>query len=173
MSGTLSLYGFTVPVLIRGLRSLSAIIDKAKIYAAENKIEETVLTGARLFPNMFAFSRQVQIACDMSKGCGSRLSGLDMPSFADTETTFDELKERIAKTIDYLESLPADPINAAGDKVITFKAGPSELTFNGADYVTEWVYPNFYFHCTTAYNLLRHNGLAIGKPDFLGLKPQG
>ena len=173
MSDNLNLYSITIPVLAHNLQNLSAIIDKAQAYASESKIDETVLTSARLFPNMFDFSRQVQIACDMSKGCGARLAGVENPSFEDNETTFDELKQRIAKTVAFLKSLPEDAVNAALGKEIKFKAGPSELSFNGLDYVREWVYPNFYFHYTTAYNLLRHNGLAIGKPDFLGLKPQG
>jgi hypothetical protein len=169
MSESLSLYQFSVPVLVHSLKALSAIVDKAQAYAGDSNVDETVLTSARLFPNMFPFSRQIQIACDVSKACGARLAGVENPSMVDTETTFDELKGRIAKTVAFLEGLDKEAIDGAGDKEISFKAGPHELTFSGQAYVREWVYPNFYFHVTTAYNLLRHNGLSIGKPDFLGM----
>ena len=169
---SLSMYPFSIPVLTSSLVSLSAILKKAQSYADENKIDETVLTSGRLYPDMFPLSRQVQIVCDMSKGCGSRLAGVDNPSFEDTETSFDELLERVQKTIDFLESLSESDINASGSKEIKFKAGPAELEFIGENYLREWVYPNFYFHLTTAYNILRHNGLAIGKLDYLGIEPQ-
>jgi hypothetical protein len=169
---SLSLYAFSIPLLTTSLGSLSAILKKAQSYAQENKIEETVLTSGRLYPDMFPLSRQVQIACDMSKGCGARLAGVENPGFADTETSFDELLERVKKTIDFLESLSESEINASANKAVKFKAGPAELEFVGENYVREWVYPNFYFHLTTAYNILRHNGLAIGKLDYLGIEPQ-
>ena len=161
-----------IPVLTSGLVSLSAILKKAQTYAQENKIEETVLTSGRLYPDMFPLSRQVQITCDMSKGCGARLAGVDNPGFEDTETSFDELLERVQKTIDFLDSLSESDINASANKEIKFKAGPAELEFIGENYVRDWVYPNFYFHLTTTYNILRHNGLAIGKLDYLGIEPQ-
>ena len=169
---SLSMHAFSIPVLSHTLGSLATILKKAQQYAQEKNIDETVLTSGRLFPDMFTLSKQVQIACDLSKGCGARLAGVDNPSFEDTETSFDELIERVQKTIDYINSLSESDINDSGNREIKFKAGPAELAFKGENYLREWVYPNFYFHVATAYNILRHNGLAIGKLDYLGIEPK-
>jgi hypothetical protein len=164
---SLSMYSSSVPVFKHFLTSLSNILKKGAEYAAEKKIDEKVLTQARLFPDMFALARQVQIASDVAKGCGARLAGVEVPSFPDTETTFEELQERITKTIAFLDSLPEEAINGTEQKQITLKAGPRELEFVGDFFLRQWALPNLFFHVTTAYNILRHNGVPVGKLDFL------
>jgi hypothetical protein len=165
---SLSMYSSSVPVLVKFLSNLSAILKKGAEYAAEKKVDEKVLTGARLFPDMFPLSRQVQIACDVAKGCGARLSGVEVPKYEDTEQTFAELLERIGKTVKFLESLPQAGFEGSETRQITLKAGPRELEFVGDFFLRNWALPNVYFHITTAYNILRHNGVAVGKMDFLG-----
>jgi hypothetical protein len=165
---SLSMYSSSVPILTRYLNNLSAILKKGAEYAAEKKIDEKVLTGARLFPDMFPLSRQVQIACDVAKGCGARLSGVEVPKYEDNEQTFAELQERIAMTVKFLESLPQAGFEGSETRQITLKAGPRELEFIGDFFLRNWALPNVYFHITTAYNILRHNGVAVGKMDFLG-----
>lgn len=164
----MSLYTASIPVAIRALGNLSALLQKGAAFCEEKNIDGLVLTSARLAPDMYPLSRQVQIACDVSKGCGARLSGTESPKHEDTETTFEELQARIAKTIAYLETLAAGSIDGNEDKEIRFNAGPYELEFTGESYLNTFVLPNLYFHVTTAYNILRHNGVAIGKMDFLG-----
>jgi len=165
---SLSLYDSSVPLLVHALKSLSTILDKAEKHCADRKLDEKALTAFRLYPDMFPFTRQVQIACDTAKGCGARLAGVEVPSHEDVETTFAELRTRIAKTIDFLEGLQAEQIDGGEDRQIRIKAGPRELEFIARDYLRTWVYPNFYFHLTTAYNILRHNGVELGKRDYLG-----
>ena len=163
-----SIYDASIPGFVRTLGNLSAILDKAVEYAAARKIDESVLVNARLAPDMLPLARQIQIATDGVKGCAARLSGIDVPSYADTETTIAELQARIAKTVDFLKSVDASRIAGSEDKTITLKAGGKELSFSGRDYVAQFVVPNFYFHVSIAYALLRHNGLEIGKMDYLG-----
>ncbi len=165
---TLSMYDASVPAFIRGLKNLDAIIDKAVAWADAKKIEPSVLINFRLAPDMSPFARQIQIATDGVKGGAARLAEVDIPSFPDTETTFPELKERIAKTIAFLEGLQADTFAGAEDRTVTLKIGPNDMTFSATQYLFGFVIPNFYFHLTTAYAILRHNGLEIGKRDFLG-----
>ena len=110
----------------------------------------------------------MQIACDVSKGAAARLSGIEAPSHEDTETTFEQLQERIKKTIEFLNSVPEDKINGTEEKAIQLKAGPYEIDFTGASYLSKWALPNIYFHVTTAYNILRHNGVELGKLDYIG-----
>lgn len=165
---SLTMYSSSIPVFVRSLRNLSAILQKAADYSAEKKIEEAVLVSARLYPNMFALARQVQIACDVVKGAGARLSGVEAPKYEDNEATFDELQTRIKNTITFLQSLPEAKINGTEEKQIVMQAGPNEYKFKGLDYLNTWALPNLYFHVTTTYNILRHNGLDIGKMDFLG-----
>src|ERR1700733_690458 len=143
---TLSMYQASIPVFVRGLNNLSAILTKAAAYAEAKKIEPSVLINARLAPDMFPLSRQVQIATDGVKGCAARLAGIEVPSFPDTETTFDELQARIAKTIAFLQSVKAAQIDGSEDRAITLKAGPRELNFKGQAYLLSFVIPNFYFH---------------------------
>lgn len=165
---SLSMYEFSIPVFVRSLNNLSAILDKAAAYAAAREIDESVLVTDRLYPNMFPLSRQIQIACDVVKGAGARLSGVEAPKYADDEATFDELQTRIRNTVAFLESLPAEKINGTESKEVILQAGDTELKFTGSDYLKLWALPNLYFHVTTTYNILRHNGLDIGKMDFLG-----
>lgn len=165
---SLSMYSSSVPVLLHFLKNLSAILKKGADYAVEKKIDEKVLTGARLYPDMFPLTRQVQIACDVAKGCGARLAGMDVPKYEDNETTFAELQARVEKTMEFLKSLPAEKIDGTEKKQVKITAGPRELEFVGDFFLRNWALPNVYFHITTAYNILRHNGVAVGKMDFLG-----
>ncbi len=165
---SLSMYSSSIPVCIRYLRNLSALLTKAQAYAVLKKVDEKVLTSARLFPDMLPLSRQIQIASDVSKAAAARLGGIEMPKFEDTETTFAELQERIAKTIAFLETVQAAQIDGTEEKEITIQAGPRELKFKGQDYLFSWALPNLFFHVTTAYNIMRHNGVEIGKADYLG-----
>lgn len=156
-----------VPMFARTLRALSNVLAKAEAHCAERKIDPAVLIAARLFPDMLPLSRQVMIASDHAKGMAARLTGTENPRFEDTETTFPELRARIARTLDFLATIPAAGFADADGRAIHLKAGPRELDFTGADYLTGWAIPNFYFHVTTAYNILRHNGVPLGKTDFL------
>ncbi|KAF1051769.1 MAG: hypothetical protein GAK43_02260 [Stenotrophomonas maltophilia] len=165
---SLSIYQSSVPVFIRMLNNLSAILDKAVAHAQAKAIEPSVLLNARLAPDMFPLVRQVQIATDSAKGAGARLAGVEVPSFADEETTFDELKARIARTVTFLESLDAAAFEGAESRTIELKLRNREVSFSGADFLLGFVNPNFYFHLTTTYALLRHNGVELGKMDFLG-----
>tara|TARA_B110000305_G_C19178600_1_gene510849 strand:+ start:106 stop:600 length:495 start_codon:yes stop_codon:yes gene_type:complete len=162
------MYTSSVPVVTHFLKNLSAILEKGEDFCKEKEIDQAVIVNSRLAPDMFTLARQVQIACDVAKGCGARLSGTESPKHEDTEATFAELQARIQKTIEFLESVPADSIDGSEDKEIKFKAGPYELEFTGQSYLNTFALPNLYFHITTAYNILRHNGVAVGKMDFLG-----
>lgn len=165
---TFSMYSASVPVFKQILTSLSALIDKAEAHATEKKIEPAALLQARLFPDMFPFARQVQIATDFAKGASARLAGVDVPRYDDTETTFAELQARIAKTLDFIGSLPQDAIEASAQRDITTSSGPNAKQFKGQVYLVHYALPHFYFHATTAYDILRHNGVEIGKKDFVG-----
>lgn len=165
---TISMYQASVPVFQRLLTALDAILDKAVANAAERKIAPAVLVAARLAPDMYPLSRQVQIATDHAKGCPARLAGVAVPSFEDTEKTFPELKARIAKTLDFIGGLKAEQIDGSETRDITLKLGPRELHFKGQEYLLSVAQPNFYFHVTMAFAILRHNGVPIGKLDFLG-----
>ena len=164
----LSMYQASVPVFQRTLTALDAILDKAAAYAEARKIEPAALLGARLYPDMFPLTRQVQFSSDHAKGCPARLAGIAVPSFEDTEKTFPELKARIAKTLDFIGGLKPEQIDGSEGRDISLKAGPRELSFKGQDYLLFFALPNFYFHVTTAFAILRHNGVPIGKLDFLG-----
>jgi hypothetical protein len=164
---TITMYQASIPAFQRALAALDAILDKAAAYAEERKIDPAVLTSARLAPDMHPLNRQVQLLSDTAKGACARLAGLPVPSFADTEMTFPELKERIARTLDFIASVTPDQIDGSEAREITLKAGARELSFVGQDYLVFFALPNFYFHVTTAYAILRHNGVPIGKRDFL------
>ena len=165
---SLSMYQASIPVFTRMLGNLSAILDKAVAFAEAKKIEPEVLLNARLAPDMFPLVRQVQIATDSVKGCAARLAGVDIPSFPDTESSFAELQERLKKTQAFLNSCSAAQIDGSESKSIVLNFPGQELKFSGQDYLVNFVLPNFYFHLTTAYAILRHNGLEVGKMDFLG-----
>ena len=162
----------SIPVFEIGLNALSVILDKAEAHAEAKKIDPTVLLNARLFPDMFPLTRQVQIACDQAKNGAARLAGLEPPKHEDNEKTFAELKARIAKALAYVKTLDAKAIDAAADRQVTFPLGPNNKGhMKGADFLNHFVLPNFYFHLTTAYDILRHCGLEVGKRDFLGAIP--
>jgi uncharacterized protein len=163
------MYEASIEVLVHGLGTLSAILDKVAAHAEAKKIDPAIFVNARLAPDMFALARQVQIVSDTAKGCGGRLAGIDIPSFADTETSFPELKARIAKTVDFLSGIPAAKLDGSEDRTITIKLGGQERKFSGRAYLLTFALPNFYFHITAAYAILRHNGVAVGKMDYLGL----
>ncbi len=167
-SMSLSMHQTLVPPFVRQMKALIAVLAKAEAMAVAKKIDPSILINARLAPDMHPLSRQIQIATDGAKGCAARLSGGEPPSFPDTETTFSELTERLTKTIDYLESIPASDIDGSEERTITLKIGGGEMSFPGAVYLLNFVVPNFYFHATTTYAILRHNGVEIGKRDFLG-----
>ena len=163
-----SIYDAAMPPMIHMLENLSRILDKTVAQAETDNISLDALLEARLAPDMFAFPRQIQIATDAAKGCAARLAGKEPPSFPDEEKTFPELKHRIAKTIAFLKSIHADQCSGAEDREIVIKTPNRDLRFSGRDYVNNFALPNFYFHVTTAYGLLRMKGIAIGKMDFLG-----
>ncbi len=162
------MYAASVPLCMRALTNLSHILDKGAAHADARKIDPSVLIDARLFPDMFPLSRQVQIAADIAKGCASRLAGLEPPKYEDNEKTFDDLKARIEKTVNHLKSFTPAQIDGSEERAISFTVGGRPLTFKGLQYLHSFVLPNVYFHVTTTYNILRHNGVELGKADFLG-----
>jgi len=162
------MYALSVPVFVRMLRNLEGVLDKGAEHAVARKIDPAVLVGARLFPDMFPLAAQVRIASDFAKGAVARLSGNEPPKFEDGEATFDDLKARIAKTIAYVESFKPDQFDGAETRTVTMKMRGEDKTFDGVTYLANIVLPNFYFHVTTAYDILRHNGVELGKRDFIG-----
>ncbi|MGQ0698237.1 MAG: DUF1993 domain-containing protein [Panacagrimonas sp.] len=165
---SLSMYQQSVPAIVRALSNLRAILAKGAAHCEARKIDPLVLPAFRLYPDMLPLTKQVQIACDMSKGCIARLSGLTAPSFEDTEQTLADLDARIEKTLAFVRSATAAQIDGTEAKPIQLKTPRGELNFEGQAYLQFFVTPNLYFHCATAYNILRHNGVEIGKSDFLG-----
>jgi hypothetical protein len=164
----ISMYQASAPRFVNSLKNLSVILDKAQAHADAKKIDPTVLTSDRLYPDMFTLARQVQVACDTAKGAVARLAGIDIPKHEDTEQTFADLKARIAKTIEFIGTVKPAQIDGAEDKEIVLKLRGGEVKFRGMQYLLGFAHPNFYFHVTTAYNILRHNGVEIGKPDYIG-----
>jgi len=165
---SISMYLASIPPILRALTNLRAILEKAAAHAEARKIEPSVLINARLYPDMFPLSRQVQIATDNAKGAASRLAGTEPPKYEDNESTFPELVARIDKTVALLETFKPGQIDGSEDKTITLPMHDRTLTFKGMPYLLDYVLPNIYFHVTTAYDILRHNGVEIGKKDFLG-----
>lgn len=162
------MYEASAPRLVSMLRSLDAILEKAHAHALAKKIDPAILLSTRLFPDMFSLLRQVQITTDHAKGAVARLAGVDVPKYDDNEQSFDDLRTRIAKTIAYVNSFTPEQINGSEDREISLKIGGHELNFRGMDYLIGFALPNFYFHLVTAYNILRHNGVEIGKRDYMG-----
>jgi uncharacterized protein len=159
----------TTEMFANSLTNLSALLEKGLAHASVRKFDPGVLLNARLAPDMFPLSRQVQIACDLAKNSVARLAALEPPRFEDNEKTIEELRARIARTIDYLKGIPASAFDGAEDRDLKVPAGPDRfLDFKGLDFVQRWAIPNVFFHITTAYAILRHNGVEIGKRDFLG-----
>jgi hypothetical protein len=164
------MYELSVATFVRMLTNLQALLDKAAAYAEQRKIDQRVLVDARLYPDMFPFSRQVQIACDFAKGCSARLAGMEVPKREDHEKTFEELQARIAWTLDFVRTVRPEQLQGAEERTIVHpNPNPAKtLTLKGLPYLARFALPNFYFHVATAYDILRHNGLELAKRDFLG-----
>jgi uncharacterized protein len=165
---SISMHSASVPIFVRMLGNLDTWLEKAEAHAAEKKFETEVYLQSRLAPDMLPFPKQIQIACDAAKFCVSRLSGTEAPKFEDDEKTLAELRQRVRKTIDYVKSVPADAIDGSDAKEITIKRASGPVTMAGEVYLKHAVLPNFFFHVTMTYALLRHNGVEIGKNDYLG-----
>jgi hypothetical protein len=162
------MYQASAPRFANTLASLSTILDKAQAHCEARKIDPLVLTGFRLYPDMFPLSRQVQIACDTAKGAVGRLAGVDIPRHEDVERSFEELKARIARTLEFVDSVKRERIDGSEEKEIVLQMRSGERRYAGLQYLLGHALPNFYFHVTTAYNILRHNGVELGKADYLG-----
>jgi len=165
---TLSMYQASIPVFVKNLSNLSAILKKAEAHALARKIEPEVFINARLAPDMFPLSRQIQIVTDGVKGCAARLAGVDVPSYPDIEKTFPELQVRIAKTIDFIKTFTPQQIDGSEERKVVIKIHGEDTIFVGQPYLLNFVLPNFYFHFCMAYAILRHQGVDIGKMDFIG-----
>lgn len=166
---TISMYAASVPVFKQMLGGLSAVLRKAEAHAAERKIEPNALLQARLYPDMFPLLRQVQVAADFAKSVSARLAGVEVPKMDDSELTFADLQARIAKTLAFIGGLAAADIDVASDRQIVTQAGtPKEKIFTGQSYLLNYGLPHFFFHTTTAYDILRHNGVEVGKKDYVG-----
>lgn len=164
----LSMYDLSILPLIRNLNNLTHILKLGEAYAEHKKIDASVLLQSRLFVDMYPLIKQVQLTSDMSKGAGARLAGVTIPQYEDTEISFADCYARIEKTIVFLENISAEQLVGAESKAVTLTIRKVDLNFNGLDYLQKWVMPNVYFHVTTAYNILRHAGVDLGKSDFLG-----
>lgn len=162
------MHAMIVPPMDRTLGALANILTKAEAHCTAKNIKPEAILNFRLFPDMLPFTKQVQLACDFAARCAARLAGAVPASFPDTETSFAELQARIAAARAYMASFPASVYDGAETRGITFKAGPADMTLSGAAFVANYATPQFHFHCTTAYNILRHNGVEIGKRDYMG-----
>ena len=166
---SISLYQASIPVFIRGLENLSRIIEKGAMHAVARQIDPAVFLQSRLYPDMFPLLRQVQIASDTAKGAGARLAGVEVPGMPDTEASFLELQQRIDRTVHFLRSLKPEQIDGQEGRRVTLSTRTrGDLEFNGQDYLLAFALPNFFFHLSTAYGILRHNGVELGKLDYLG-----
>lgn len=165
----ISMYRASIPVFVQMLNALSGVLKKAAAHAQAKKIDPAALLSARLYPDMFALTKQVQITCDFAKGCAARLAGVEIPKYEDNEASFADLEARIAKTIAFLGTLTPAQIDGSEDKAISLTIGGQTMNFDGLTYLLNFTLPNFYFHLTTAYDLLRHNGVELGKRDFMGV----
>lgn len=167
----ISVPAMSVDIFVKTLGNLSALLDKGQASATARKFDPAVLVNGRLAPDMLPLSKQVQIACDTAKRGCARLAGQEAPAFEDNEKTLDELKARIAKTLDYIKSIPSSAFEGAEDREIKIPAGPdTTLQFTGLEFLQSFAIPNVFFHVTTAYAILRHNGVELGKRDFLGAR---
>jgi hypothetical protein len=164
----ISMYQASAPRFANTLRNLSQILDKADAHAGRLKLDPTVIGSLRLIADMFPLARQVQIACDTAKGAVARLAGVDIPKHEDTEQTVAELKARIAKVVDFMESVPQNKLENSEEREVVMKMRGQDTRFTGLQYLMGHAYPNFYFHVTTAYNILRGNGVEVGKRDYIG-----
>jgi len=164
----IAIYDQVVTAFAHSLRSLADLLAKARTHATAQGYDVDVLTQTRLFPDMFAFARQVQLATDFAKGAAARLAGADVPQWDNSETSMADLEARVRRCVAFIESLPPERFDGAADRAIELNVPVGKLHFTGAKFLTHWAIPNFYFHCATAYNLLRHNGVPVGKLDYLG-----
>jgi len=165
----ISVQNVVIGTFVPNLEHLVVFLDKGAAHATAKKFETSVLVNARLAPDMFPLSRQIQIACDAAKNGSARLAAQEAPKFEDKETTLDELRARVVRTIEYLKSIPASAFEGAEDRDIKIPVRERTLEMKGLPYLTSWALPNFYFHVTASYAILRHNGVELGKNDFLGL----
>ena len=165
---SLSMHSASVPIFVRMLGNLGSWLEKAEAHAAARRFESSVYLGSRLVPDMLPFTKQIQIACDAAKFGVARLAGVEAPKFEDNETSIAELRERIRKTIAYVQSVPAEQIDGTDAKDVVVPRRDGSMTLKGEIYLKHFVLPNFFFHVTTAYALLRHNGVELGKSDYLG-----
>ena len=168
---SISMYQASIPTITRALTNLIGVLEKAAAHAEAKKIDPAVLVNSRLYPDMFALAKQVQIASDVSKGGTARLAQVEPPKYEDTETTFPELIARLKKTIDFLATLKPEQIDGGEDRTVTWKTQTATRSMQGMPYLLNHVLPNVFFHCATAYDILRHNGVEVGKQDFLGKMP--
>lgn len=164
----LTMYAASAPRFVHMLENLSTLLDKAQAHVDAKKLDPATLTTFRLFPDMFPLSRQVQVVCDVAKGAVARLAGVEVPKHEDTEQTIPDLKARIAKTIAFINTIKPEQIDGSADKTLTVKLGKQDYTFKGMQYLLNYAQPNLYFHAATVYNILRHNGVELGKKDFIG-----
>ena len=162
------MYAQSIPFLIRNLGSMTKILKKAEAFCDARKLDKSVVLSLRTYPDMLTLTRQILIMCDQAKGCAARLSGTEVPSYADDEKTFEELYARIDKTADFIKTIDADKFEGAATRIIKLKSGGNDMEMNGSDYLNGAVWPNHYFHMATAHNLIRSIGVEIGKGDFLG-----
>lgn len=166
----MSFYDATVPAFLQILGSLSGLLTKAEAQCAAKKIQPEVLLGSRLYPDMLPLSKQIQLACDFSGKSCARLAHIDVPTTPDTEKSFEELRQRLAKTADYLKKFTPAQFEGADNREVTFPVGPDRtMTLRGQEFLNRVAFPNFYFHAAIAHGILRHNGVEIGKRDFLGV----
>lgn len=171
MSADIAMYDISIPVFVRQLKALSACLEKAEAHCAAKKIDTSVLASERLIADMFPLSRQVQIACDFAKGAAARLAGIEVPPWDDNEKTLADLRSRIARTIEYVSAFGPDRLRDSATRDVTIKIAGNPVTLKGAPYLIGFAIPNFYFHATTAYAILRANGIDLGKRDFIGQMP--
>jgi hypothetical protein len=162
------MYSMSVPVFVKSLGQLSAILDKAAAHAEAKKVDPTVLLNARLFPDMFPLTKQVQVACDFAKGSVARLAGQEPPKYDDNEASIADLKARIARTVEYIHGFSEAQFAGSETREVTLKIRDQTLVYKGLSYLAHIALPNFFFHATTAYDILRHNGVELGKRDFIG-----
>jgi uncharacterized protein len=168
----IDMHSASVPMMRLMLQNMLAWLDKAEAHATARRFKPDNYLGLRLAPDMLPFSRQVQIASDHAKGCVARLAGVENPKYDDSESSLDELRARIRKTLAFIDSIPADKVRGSEAREVVLPMRAGELRYTGEDYLRHFALPNFYFHCTTAYALLRHAGVELGKVDFLGAAPR-
>ena len=164
----LSMFQASVPVITQLLNGLAGVVDKAAAHVAEKKLEESALLQCRLFPDMFTLGRQIRQATDFGRNAPGRLAGVELPTFADADASFAEARTRIAKSLDFVKGFSPAQIDGTEEKDITWMAGQRQMSFKGQAYLLHFCLPHFFFHCTTAYNILRHNGVELGKRDYMG-----